>query len=85
MGVSRRLSQSRSELRRLHGQSSIGDGGRMRLSPLDSTSYHAFRRITDELSRTLRSKRRGYGSFLSFKDPDGNTWLVQEVRHTASH
>jgi len=23
--------------------------------------------------------RRSYGSFLSFSDPDGNTWLVQEV------
>jgi catechol 2,3-dioxygenase-like lactoylglutathione lyase family enzyme len=24
-------------------------------------------------------KRTSYGSFLSFTDPDGNTWLVQEV------
>src|SRR6516162_6599418 len=24
-------------------------------------------------------KRTSYGSFCSFKDPDGNTWLVQEV------
>jgi len=24
-----------------------------------------------------------YGSFLSFSDPDGNGWLVQEVRRTA--
>ena len=24
-------------------------------------------------------KRTSYGSFLSFRDPDGNTWLVQEV------
>jgi len=24
-------------------------------------------------------KRTSYGSFLSFNDPDGNTWLVQEV------
>jgi catechol 2,3-dioxygenase-like lactoylglutathione lyase family enzyme len=24
-------------------------------------------------------KRSSYGSFLSFNDPDGNTWLVQEV------
>ena len=23
--------------------------------------------------------RRDYGSFLSFADPDGNSWLVQEV------
>jgi catechol 2,3-dioxygenase-like lactoylglutathione lyase family enzyme len=25
-------------------------------------------------------KREDYGSFLSFADPDGNTWVVQEVR-----
>jgi catechol 2,3-dioxygenase-like lactoylglutathione lyase family enzyme len=24
-------------------------------------------------------KRRSYGSFVSFSDPDGNAWLVQEV------
>jgi catechol 2,3-dioxygenase-like lactoylglutathione lyase family enzyme len=24
--------------------------------------------------------RRDYGSFLTFSDPDGNGWLVQEVR-----
>jgi catechol 2,3-dioxygenase-like lactoylglutathione lyase family enzyme len=24
-------------------------------------------------------KRTSYGSFFSFQDPDGNTWLVQEV------
>jgi catechol 2,3-dioxygenase-like lactoylglutathione lyase family enzyme len=28
----------------------------------------------------LDPDRRDYGSFLSFKDPDGNGWLVQEVR-----
>ncbi|HEX7471502.1 MAG TPA: VOC family protein [Candidatus Limnocylindrales bacterium] len=26
--------------------------------------------------------RQSYNSFLSFQDPDGNTWLVQEVRRT---
>jgi predicted enzyme related to lactoylglutathione lyase len=26
-------------------------------------------------------QRRDYNSFLSFADPDGNGWLVQEVRH----
>jgi len=25
--------------------------------------------------------RRDYNSFLSFDDPDGNGWLVQEVKH----
>jgi hypothetical protein len=24
-------------------------------------------------------KHTSYGSFFSFRDPDGNTWLVQEV------
>jgi hypothetical protein len=27
----------------------------------------------------LDPERREYGSFLSFSDPDGNGWLVQEV------
>lgn len=25
-------------------------------------------------------ERQSYNTFLSFKDPDGNTWLVQEVK-----
>ncbi|MBC8076295.1 MAG: hypothetical protein H7Y32_09500, partial [Chloroflexales bacterium] len=25
-------------------------------------------------------EHRPYGSFLSFSDPDGNSWVVQEVR-----
>jgi hypothetical protein len=25
-------------------------------------------------------ERRAYGTFFSFSDPDGNGWLVQEVR-----
>jgi len=28
-------------------------------------------------------ERRRYGTFLSFHDPDGNGWLVQEVREAA--
>jgi catechol 2,3-dioxygenase-like lactoylglutathione lyase family enzyme len=28
----------------------------------------------------LDPERRDYASFLSFEDPDGNAWLVQEVR-----
>ena len=27
-------------------------------------------------------ERRDYGSFLNFGDPDGNSWVVQEVKHT---
>jgi catechol 2,3-dioxygenase-like lactoylglutathione lyase family enzyme len=27
-------------------------------------------------------QRGDYNSFLDFSDPDGNTWLVQEVGHT---
>jgi catechol 2,3-dioxygenase-like lactoylglutathione lyase family enzyme len=26
-------------------------------------------------------ERRNYGSYVSFRDPDGNGWLVQEVGH----
>ena len=26
-------------------------------------------------------ERRDYNSFLSFEDPDGNGWLIQEVKH----
>ncbi|HEV8401823.1 MAG TPA: VOC family protein [Candidatus Limnocylindrales bacterium] len=35
-----------------------------------------------EAGRTpgLDPERRGYATFVSFHDPDGNTWLVQEVR-----
>jgi catechol 2,3-dioxygenase-like lactoylglutathione lyase family enzyme len=28
-------------------------------------------------------QRSDYNSFVSFRDPDGNAWLVQEVRRTA--
>ena len=28
----------------------------------------------------LEPERRDYGSFASFSDPDGNGWLLQEVR-----
>jgi catechol 2,3-dioxygenase-like lactoylglutathione lyase family enzyme len=27
-------------------------------------------------------ERENYGTFLSFHDPDGNTWLIQEVNRT---
>jgi catechol 2,3-dioxygenase-like lactoylglutathione lyase family enzyme len=27
-------------------------------------------------------QRQDYGSFLSFSDPDGNSWVVQEVKHS---
>jgi catechol 2,3-dioxygenase-like lactoylglutathione lyase family enzyme len=29
-------------------------------------------------------ERRDYNSFLSFDDPDGNTWLVQEVKRAGA-
>src|SRR4051812_3356228 len=31
----------------------------------------------------LHPERADYGTFLSFADPDGNGWLVQEVRQRA--
>lgn len=30
-------------------------------------------------------ERQSYNTFLSFKDPDGNTWLVQEVKREQVH
>ncbi|MBA2254578.1 MAG: VOC family protein [Chloroflexi bacterium] len=32
----------------------------------------------------LDPERRDYGTFFPFDDPDGNTWLVQEVGRTTS-
>jgi catechol 2,3-dioxygenase-like lactoylglutathione lyase family enzyme len=32
----------------------------------------------------LHPERIDYGSYLSFSDPDGNGWLVQEVGHNRS-
>lgn len=29
-------------------------------------------------------QRSDYGSFMAFNDPDGNSWVVQEVRHGAA-
>jgi len=31
----------------------------------------------------LDPERRDYGTYLSFSDPDGNGWLVQEVKYHA--
>ena len=31
----------------------------------------------------LHPERSDYGTFLSFDDPDGNNWTVQEVGHTS--
>jgi catechol 2,3-dioxygenase-like lactoylglutathione lyase family enzyme len=31
----------------------------------------------------LHPDRADYGTFMSLKDPDGNTWLIQEVRQRA--
>ncbi len=31
----------------------------------------------------LHPERQDYGSFASFADPDGNTWLLQEIRSRA--
>lgn len=32
----------------------------------------------------LDPERRDYNSFITFSDPDGNGWMVQEVRGTAA-
>jgi len=31
------------------------------------------------ITEALATRETGYGSFFSFNDPDGNTWLVQEI------
>jgi hypothetical protein len=31
----------------------------------------------------LHPERADYGAYLSFSDPDGNGWLIQEVRRRA--
>ena len=31
----------------------------------------------------LNPERADYNSFVSFSDPDGNSWLIQEVRQRA--
>jgi catechol 2,3-dioxygenase-like lactoylglutathione lyase family enzyme len=31
----------------------------------------------------LHPERADYGTYASFKDPDGNTWLIQEVKQRA--
>ena len=31
----------------------------------------------------LHPERADYGTYLTFSDPDGNVWLVQEVKHHA--
>ena len=33
--------------------------------------------------RRLHPERADYGTFLSLSDPDGNGWLIQEVRQRA--
>jgi hypothetical protein len=37
--------------------------------------------VTDECHQmpVLVSQRRDYASFADFADPDGNTWVIQEI------
>ena len=42
--------------------------------------YAGFDRVdTDARLSGPAPDRRSYGSFVSFRDPDGNSWLVQEI------
>jgi catechol 2,3-dioxygenase-like lactoylglutathione lyase family enzyme len=42
--------------------------------------YAGFNRVDpDQRLSGLAPDRRSYGSFVSFSDPDGNTWLLQEI------
>ena len=47
---------------------------------VDVSDFYHFRE-TGQISG-LDAERRDYDSFLSFADPDGNGWVVQEVNHT---
>lgn len=38
--------------------------------------HHASR---ESLTQGLQPQRNSYGSYASFRDPDGNTWLLQEI------
>ena len=46
---------------------------------VDVSDFYHFRE-TGQVSG-LDPERRDYDSFLSFTDPDGNGWVVQEVGH----
>ena len=35
------------------------------------------------IGKGLHPERASYGSFVTFSDPDGNTWLIQEVTERA--
>ena len=37
------------------------------------------RELMAQIARGEDPKHQSYGSFVSFSDPDGNTWIVQEV------
>lgn len=39
-----------------------------------------FRTGTEGRAQGLDPERRSYGSYASFRDPDGNVWLLQEIR-----
>ena len=42
--------------------------------------YAGFNRVdSDARSSGPAPDRRSYGSFVSFSDPDGNSWLLQEI------
>jgi hypothetical protein len=45
-----------------------------------SEAYHF---VDGEQTPGPDPEHRDYGSFLSFSDPDGNGWLVQEVSRRA--
>jgi catechol 2,3-dioxygenase-like lactoylglutathione lyase family enzyme len=54
--------------------------GRLGIKVSDVYHYAGVNRIDPEVRVSgLAPDRSSYGSFASFSDPDGNTWLVQEI------
>jgi catechol 2,3-dioxygenase-like lactoylglutathione lyase family enzyme len=67
-------------LRGLHLTVSDIEAAQRQLSENDVEVEGPFHFDSGEQRSGLHPQHADYGSFLSFGDPDGNTWLVQEVR-----
>jgi len=58
------------------------DAARAELAGRGTDMSEAFHFASGQQAPGPDPDRRDYGSFLSFSDPDGNGWLVQEVGRT---
>ncbi|HEY2765592.1 MAG TPA: VOC family protein [Pseudonocardiaceae bacterium] len=69
-------------LQGLHLTVSDIDAARAELVERGTTVSEVFHYGPDGQAPGHDPDRRDYGSYLSFTDPDGNGWLIQEVRRT---